>query len=152
LTATVLLPGTGTTYGIDAAIRETGVKIDTGNCPIEYQKSIKNEVEIEWMRKYYLDDSVAISEALMIAEQKVLNSETYSEMDVADQLIKSRTDISGAEYRYGIYIILTPFFNWVRTSVRLCVSGSKNILGKIGLLCFFCKFLKIIIFKSVLNF
>lgn len=102
-TGTVLLPGTGTTYGIDAAVQEgnsvTGGKVDDGHCPIEYQKSIKNEVEIEWIRHFLLDDSVAICEALMIVEDNINNDIEYSEMDVANQLIKSRGDISGELYR-----------------------------------------------------
>ena len=32
---TVLLPGTGTTYGIDAAVDETPAVINAGNCPVE---------------------------------------------------------------------------------------------------------------------
>ena len=31
-------------------------------------------------------------------------------------------------------LAMTTFFNWVQTSVRLCVSGSQKFLGKIGLI------------------
>ena len=38
---------------------------------------------------------------------------------------------------------MTPFFNWVQTSVRLCGSGSENVLGTIGLI------LKLVLFSEV---
>jgi len=41
-----------------------------------------------------------------------------------------RADEDG-DYEYGG--IDAVFFNWVQTSVRLCVSGSQKFLGKIGL-------------------
>jgi Xaa-Pro aminopeptidase len=68
---TVLLPATGTTYGINAAVSAAGSQISTGNCPVEYFKSIKNEVEIKWFRHYMLLDSVALSETLMIIENEI---------------------------------------------------------------------------------
>ena len=99
LTGVILLPGTGTTYGIDAAVRDAGVAVATGNCPVEYLKSIKNEVEISWIKHFSLLDSVAIAETLMTVEYSVKNNIKTTELDVDAQVIKSRTEIGGEDYK-----------------------------------------------------
>jgi len=42
--------------------------------------------------------------------------------------------LMGRNRKFTVVIAKTPFFNWVQTSVGLCVSGSEKFGGKIGLI------------------
>ena len=98
LRGTVWVPATGTTYGVLASLDDNVSKL-TSSCPVEYQKSIKNEVEQNGMRRSGLFDAVAISEALLNIEVKLTNGERVTELDVEADLIRLRGEVDPAHYR-----------------------------------------------------
>ena len=69
-------------------------------------KSIKNAVEIEWMTKFELLDSVAVSKTLMTVEKNVTNGGTLHELDVREILKAARREVSPNEYKgFNIYAV-----------------------------------------------
>ena len=70
------------------------------------EKSIKNAVEIEWMTKFELLDSVAVSKTLMTVEKNVTNGGTLHELDVREILKAARREVSPNEYKgFNIYAV-----------------------------------------------
>ena len=93
----VWVPSTGTTFGVLNALDDS-VEMLTDPCPIEYQKSIKNEIEQKGMIRSGLWDAVAISEALLNVETKLLNGEPLTETDVSRDVARLRSEVDPEHY------------------------------------------------------
>ena len=98
LSGTVWVPATGTTYGVLNALSQDVTKV-TSPCPIEYEKSIKNEVEQKGMIRSGLYDSVACAEVLMWTENQLKADKQIAEMDVVYKVADLRSDIDPDHYK-----------------------------------------------------
>ena len=98
LSGTVWVPATGTTYGVLNALSKDVTKV-TSPCPIEYEKSIKNEVEQKGMIRSGLYDSVACAEVLMWTENQLKADKEIAEMDVVYKVADLRVDIDPDHYK-----------------------------------------------------
>lgn len=78
----------------DAGSNGTGAEEGTGcvqaPSPISHLKSIKNAVEIEWMREAHLRDGAALAEFWLWLETKIAAGEKSSEVEVDEKLIEFR--------------------------------------------------------------
>lgn len=63
----------------------------TANSPVAMPKAVKNEVQIEGIRRAHLRDGVAMVRSLIEIEKAVENGESLTEMGVADILLKHRS-------------------------------------------------------------
>lgn len=98
LSGTVWVPATGTTYGILNSLSQDVTKV-TSPCPIEYEKSIKNEVEQIGMIRSGLYDSVACAEVLMWTENQLKADKPISEMDVVYKVAYLRNETDPGHYK-----------------------------------------------------
>ena len=98
LSGTVWVPATGTTYGVLNALSQDVTKV-TSPCPIEYEKSIKNEVEQKGMIRSGLYDSVACAEVLMWTENQLKADKQIAEMDVVYKVADLRSDVDPDHYK-----------------------------------------------------
>ena len=98
LSGTVWVPATGTTYGVLNALSQDVTKV-TSPCPIEYEKSIKNEVEQKGMIRSGLYDSVACAEVLMWTENQLKADNQIAEMDVVYKVADLRSDVDPDHYK-----------------------------------------------------
>lgn len=98
LSGTVWVPATGTTYGVLNALSQDVTKV-TSPCPIEYEKSIKNEIEQKGMIRSGLYDSVACAEVLMWTENQLKADKQIAEMDVVYKVADLRSDIDPDHYK-----------------------------------------------------
>lgn len=98
LSGAVWVPATGTTYGVLNALSQDVTKV-TSPCPIEYEKSIKNEVEQKGMIRSGLYDSVACAEVLMWTENQLKADNQIAEMDVVYKVADLRSDVDPDHYK-----------------------------------------------------
>lgn len=98
LSGTVWVPATGTTYGVLNALSQDVKKV-TSPCPIEYEKSIKNEVEQNGMIRSGLYDSVACAEVLMWTENQLKADKKIAEMDVVYKVADLRNQVDPDHYK-----------------------------------------------------
>jgi len=98
LSGTVWVPATGTTYGVLNALSQDVTKV-TSPCPIEYEKSIKNEIEQKGMIRSGLYDSVACAEVLMWTENQLKADKQIAEMNVVYKVADLRSDIDPDHYK-----------------------------------------------------
>jgi len=98
LSGTVWVPATGTTYGVLNALSQDVKKL-TSPCPIEYEKSIKNEVEQNGMIRSGLYDSVACAEVLMWTENQLKADKQIAEMDVVYKVADLRNQVDPDHYK-----------------------------------------------------
>ena len=98
LSGTVWVPATGTTYGVLNALSQDVTKV-TSPCPIEYEKSIKNEIEQKGMIRSGLYDSVACAEVLMWTENQLKADKQIAEMNVVYKVADLRSEIDPDHYK-----------------------------------------------------
>ena len=98
LSGSVWVPATGTTYGVLNALSQDVTKV-TSPCPIEYEKSIKNEIEQKGMIRSGLYDSVACAEVLMWTENQLKADKQIAEMNVVYKVADLRSDIDPDHYK-----------------------------------------------------
>lgn len=65
--------------------------------PVEISKAVKNEIEIEQIRKYYVQDSVAVIRLILWLKEQI-GIRTITEMDAAEYLMGERRKIQGYLY------------------------------------------------------
>ena len=63
--------------------------------PVSHLKSIKNSVEIEWMREAHLRDGAALAEFWLWLETRIAGGGTSSELEVDEKLIEFRSKQPG---------------------------------------------------------
>ena len=98
LSGTVWVPATGTTYGVLNALSQDVTKV-TSPCPIEYEKSMKNDVEQAGMIRSGLYDSVACAEVLMWVENQLKADKPIAEMDVVYKVADLRNETDPEHYK-----------------------------------------------------
>lgn len=135
-------------YELYNAISHSPQAIESSSSPVQLRKAIKNEVEIEGMRKAHLADGIAMEKFLYWLEKSVEADRCINEWDAAVKLGQLRSELDGytgdsfetiSAYGEGAALphYITPKTNAPLLEPRglyLCDSGGQFYAGP-GLSC-----------------
>ena len=82
-------------YELASALESCGTRVIPGTSPIGLREAVKNDTEIEGMRKAHLADGVAMERFLYWLEKSIESDRIISEWDAAVKLNQYRTEIDG---------------------------------------------------------
>jgi len=87
----VLIAPSKINYRLYSMIAENCIIKETASHPVDYLKSVKNEIEIAGVRNAMKKDGVAMVKFLIDLEKALKNNETVTELDVEEKLRKYRS-------------------------------------------------------------
>ena len=115
----------------EALSGKTGAPYTTGESPILLKKSLKNDVEIEGMRKAHIADGVAVVRFLHWLEDEIKAGKTISEWDAAVQLGKFRSECP--DYRGDSFETISAWGEGAALPHYVTPSDGSTKIGNHGL-------------------
>ena len=82
-------------YELASVLEAGGVQLLPGPSPVKLRKSVKNDTEIEGMRKAHLLDGTAMEKFLFWLEKSIESDRVVSEWDAAVKLGQYRAELNG---------------------------------------------------------
>lgn len=91
----LFVDGTTLNYELASMLEAGGTRIFPGRSPVQLRKAVKNDTEVEGMRKAHLLDGVAMEKFLFWLEKSVEGDKVVSEWDAAVRLGQYRAELEG---------------------------------------------------------